>query len=1260
MKRLLRALEVLAWFALFAFAALVLALRYWVLPDIERYRPDIVAAISRAVGLPVKVGEIHASWTGLRPEIRLADVRILDAQGREALVLPAVHNVLAYRSLLHWDLRLHSLVIDAPRLTVRRDAAGVVTVAGIPLASRAGGGGFTDWVLGQEEIIVRGAEIEWRDDKRGAPPLALSALELRLRNSGDEHALGVTARPPAGLGSSVDARAQLEGESVTEPAAWNGRLYVEIGTTDLAAWRPWLDYPLDLRQGQGALRLWVTLAGGKPTQATADVSLSGVVAQLGDAPAPLELASLRGRLQARTRGGGYEISGRNLALAPARGAPIAPTDFQVSWRPGAGSFGAKVIDLATLPELTPSLPMPPALRERLAQAAPRGRLEDAHFEWQGELPDPARFIARARFSDLALRAVQGVPGFAGLSGSLDASEARGRLVLAAKSAELELPAVFPEPRLAFDTLAGQVDWERYGSALALRLVSLAFANADLAGSASGSYSRAGDLGRIDLDARLARADGTKTARYLPHGRLMGEQTRAWLAGAIVAGQASDAHLRLRGNLRDFPFRDPGSGQFLVTARVADGVLDYQPGWPRIEAIDANLRFEADRMEITGRSGRILGARLANVRVAIPRMVRQGTHLTVTGDAEGPTSEFLKYVATSPVAGKTGAFTEGMRATGQGRLRLSLDLPLSEMEKSRVAGEFTFAGNDITVHEDIPRIERAAGKLTFTESGFALHDVRGRALDSVVAVRGGTREDGSVEVVARGEATVEAVRRLADHPLAGFATGKADYVVTFGVRDRATSVRIDSPLRGVAIALPAPFGKSAADALPLRVELSPSRTGRRELVSATLGKVAQAQVQLRREGEDAESRPLARRISLWLTPVPDEAIRLPERPGTLVYGSLAALDADKWLDLLKAETSSADSQPISIDMKIGTLDAYGKRVHNLQVRAGGEPKGWSAVVKADELAGDVTFRSEDGGALFARLSHFNMPDDAPGPTAAQAPRQPADVPAVDAVIERFSFRGKQLGHVEFLAQREADAWRFDKLRVVNPEATLNAKGLWQSGSPGSSTLAFQLEANDTGELLARVGYPHHVKGGKTTFTGALAWQGPLLGLDIPSMTGNLELHAQEGQFLEVEPGIGKLISLMSLQALPRRIVLDFRDVFSKGFQFDRINARAHVDKGVMGIQEFRMRGSAADVQMSGSADLVHETQDLKLRVVPSLGDTASTAVAIVNPVAGAAALLAQRVLKDPLGRIFAFDYGVTGSWSEPKVEKLNKPVPVAQP
>ena len=264
-----------------------------------------------------------------------------------------------------------------------------------------------------------------------------------------------------------------------EPADWNGRLYGEVGTTDLAAWRAWLDYPLDLRQGHGALRLWITLAAGKASDASADVALSGVVAQLGDAPAPLELASVRGRLQGRVRGAGYEISGRNLALVPARGAPVAPTDFQLAWRPGGGSLAAKLLDLNALPELMPSFPVAEGLRRRLAEAAPRGRIEDARFEWQGELPEPQRFTARARFSNLALRPTPSVPGFEGLSGSIDASDSRGRLVLQSKNAQLELPGLFPEPRISLDALHGQVDWERAGSALALRLVSLGFATTNI-------------------------------------------------------------------------------------------------------------------------------------------------------------------------------------------------------------------------------------------------------------------------------------------------------------------------------------------------------------------------------------------------------------------------------------------------------------------------------------------------------------------------------------------------------------------------------------------------------------------------------------------------------------------------------------------------------------------------------------------------------------------------------------------------------------
>ena len=154
-----RAIEILAWATFFAFAALVLALRFWLLPNIERYRGDIVAAVSRTVGTPVKIGAIEAGWLGLRPQVSLFDVRIQDAQGREVLVLPAVDNVIAWRSLLVGGLRLHSLAIDRPRLGVRRDAAGALFVAGVRVSDTKGEHRFTDWILDQEEIVVRNAGI---------------------------------------------------------------------------------------------------------------------------------------------------------------------------------------------------------------------------------------------------------------------------------------------------------------------------------------------------------------------------------------------------------------------------------------------------------------------------------------------------------------------------------------------------------------------------------------------------------------------------------------------------------------------------------------------------------------------------------------------------------------------------------------------------------------------------------------------------------------------------------------------------------------------------------------------------------------------------------------------------------------------------------------------------------------------------------------------------------------------------------------------
>jgi uncharacterized protein (TIGR02099 family) len=713
-------------------------------------------------------------------------------------------------------------------------------------------------------------------------------------------------------------------------------------------------------------------------------------------------------------------------------------------------------------------------------------------------------------------------------------------------------------------------------------------------------------------------------------------------------------VRLRGDLRDFPFVDPASGDFRVTARVEKGVLRYAEGWPEIRDIDADLMFERKRMDIAARAGSILGAKLTNVRVSIPELAR-GAHLSVSGQADGPTSAFISYLQASPLSRRTHGFTDGLTAQGDGRLRLKLDLPLAELTQSKVQGAFEFSRNDIVLHPQIPPLEQAAGKLGFTESAFSVHDVRGRLVGGNVIIAGGPRPDGAIEIVARGDARADALE-LAE-PWRSRLSGSARYVAKVNLSEGRAHFSVDSPLVGLTSTLPAPLAKAAAVPLPLHVEMAPGGESGRERISLTLGKLAAAEVQRRRQGAEM----VVQRASIWVTPTPGEPIRLSERPGTLIYGTIPAFDLERWMALRAGggegggpAANDGAMGNAAVDVRVGVLDAFGKRFNAVAVRAGADALGWSATVSAQELAGELSYRGAAGGRLVARLERLTIPADAPGAPGARptASRAQPDLPAVDLVAEEFVFRGKPLGRIELLAQRAGTDWRVDKLAMANPDATFSGKGLWRRGVLQNTALEFDLQAADGGKFLERIGNPGLVRGGRTHLKGELSWNGDPASIDYASLAGDVEMEAEDGQFLEVDPGLGKLVSLMNLQALPRRVTLDFRDVFSKGFQFDRINAGGHIERGSMAINQFRMRGSAAQVEMSGNVDLARETQDLKVRVIPSLGDSAAAALAFVNPLLIFPAALAQRILKDPLGHIFSFEYAVTGTWSNPNVKRIS--------
>ncbi|MHB1291761.1 MAG: YhdP family protein [Sulfuricella sp.] len=1235
-----------------AFAATVVALRYWILPNIGQYREDIAASITRAAGQRVAIGAIDANWERLRPHLALREVQVYDRQGRPALVLQHVDSTLSWWTLLAGEVRLHSLEISEPVLSIRRDAEGRIFIAGIELNRPGSDSGFADWLLQQSRIVIRNAVVEWRDEKRQAPALTLSRVNLRLENSGRQHRLGLQAVPPAELAAPLDIRADLKGEKVADLAAWEGRVYAKLDHADIAAWRTWLPLPFELRSGHGGVQAWLGFGAGKINELTADVRLNDVAARLGSDLPELELRALSGRLGWRELKGGYEFHMQRLSLAAKSGVNLPATDLLVrriraqGKKPEEMEIRANGLYLEPLVKLADALPLSPEVRGNLAEIGPQGSFRDFDIKWSGDWKEPQNYTAKGGFTGLGMKPHGKLPGFSGLSGNLDANEKSGTLALDSHRVRADFPELFREP-LELDALTAQMNWKKQenSNGLDINLTSLSLANSHLAGTLFGSYRMTGGTpGTIDLTGQFTRGDARAVGRYIP--LTIGLSTRDWLNTALLAGQSNDVRLRLKGNLADFPFADGKRGLFEVAGKVTGGTLEYAPGWPKIENIAVDLLFRGARMEITAHQGNTDGMQISKTRAVIADLFHYDEILEVEGEARGPTGDMLKFIDHSPVSAMIDDFTEGMGASGNGNFKLKLVIPLRRNKDSRVAGSYQFVNNRVSLGADFPVLEQVNGRLDFTESSVAIPRITALALGGPVSISGATQKDGGVRINAQGRATAAGMLGLADQQITRNLSGATDWRGMVSIRKKQADMLLESSLVGLAVNLPAPFGKKADDPVPLRFEKKITGA-QQDLLQLNYGKALAAV--LSRHHENGKTTIERGAVNLGAAAV------LPPQPGIWLSGELALLDLDHWRSILGQAPAKMQLPGFAgLNLKFGAVDAFGKRFNDLRISAKMQEGTWQGKIESRELAGSVNWNSEGRGRLQARLGHLTIPDSAPAKLGvpAEAPQE-KELPALDIIADSFSAKQKKLGKLELLAVQEGEDWRIEKLRIGNPDGSLQMDGLWQGWRRRPMTNAnLHLEAQDLGKLLARLGYPEAVKRGTAKLDGQLSWAGSPQDIDFPSLAGNLKLEAKNGQFLKIEPGAGKLLGLLSLQALPRRITLDFRDVFSEGFAFDSISGTAQINRGVARTDNLRLEGPAAQVTMKGEANLAAETQDLRVRVVPSLGEGVSMAASLLGgPVVGVAATIVQKLLKDPIGQIAAYEYNITGTWDNPSVVKI---------
>ena len=1237
------------------FAGTLLLLRYTILPKVADYRGDIEQIASKALGQRIAIGSIDADWQGLRPELLLGNVTVYDHDGRAALSLPVVEATVAWTSILVWTPRFYSLVFDRPRLEIRRDEAGRFHVAGIELhPAQAGDAGVAQWVLSQREIVVRDANVSWDDRLRGAPPLELHTLNFVLRNGLLGHRFAFKGKPAPELASALEVRGDLSGGDLLDWTAWSGQVYAELEYTDLAAWRRWIDYPLDIRAGRGGVRVWLSLDGKSHSEATADVALSKVSLRIGRSTPVLELDYLRGRLGASQQAAkGFAVSGRKVTLRTETGIVIPPADFRVRWQlaegdgpsPG-GELEADAVELAPLARLAEYFPFSPALRTRLAQSDPRGSVHNLKASWTGDADDPQRFDMRANFRGLALRAHERVPGIAGLTGRFEASDKGGTLVLGSERVSIELPGIVAEGETQLDSLAAQISWKSAPERFEVAFNNLTLANADLAGTLYGSFVRTPDAGGVlDLTGNFSRADGRAIYRYIP---LLPAAVADYLKASIRAGRSNDMRLRFKGPLSKFPFDSPDTGVFQIVAKVTDADFRYAEGWPQASGLSGDLIFESNGMRVLATKGSVSGAQASSVRASIPDLYHGDAHVLLDIRAEDQTADFLRFIAESPVTRHLDGMTEGMQAKGVGRLALQLDIPIGKPDAFKLSGDYQVIDNEIRPDSDAPPFSHVNGQLQFTETGVTVRNLTSQLLGGPATLSVATRGDGTIAVNAQGTATAPQMLNFLGENLLRHVSGAAAWQGTMtGGRGRPVTLVVQSQLVGIAADLPPPLGKQAVEPMTLRVERVIPPRSRSDSIQVSLGPSIEANFQRRREGD--------KYVVVRGVISANQPAVLPEREGMWVTGSLPYADADRWRALFGGKDPTGSSLSSAFDLKLSELDFAGRRLNDVALKAGTSGNVWIANVISRELAGEIAWRPEGLGRLIARLKYFSMPEATPG-TKDEAP--PRDLPALDIIADKLILNGNDLGRLELVAVNKVLDWRIEKLVLTGPEGTLAADGAWQSWrlQPRVSFNITQLKVNDIGRYLERFGYPRTIKEGTATLKGNLTWAGSPQSIDYSTLTGHLDLSAENGQFLKAQPGAARLIGILSTP-----LTLDFRDLRDRGFAFADLSCGVDISNGNMTTRDFRMSGPSAQVTMSGKIDVNNETQDLHARVEPSVGESTSLVVAaVINPVWGLGALLLQKILKNPLGQVLTFEYHVTGTWSEPKVDRIKADVRTAKP
>jgi uncharacterized protein (TIGR02099 family) len=779
--------------------------------------------------------------------------------------------------------------------------------------------------------------------------------------------------------------------------------------------------------------------------------------------------------------------------------------------------------------------------------------------------------------------------------------------------------------------------------------------------------------RIDLAVHLDDTTMPVAKRFWVRHKMAPAAIR-WLDDALVSGQVRDGRAVVSGDLDDWPFRDR-EGLFRADARIVDAHLRFHRDWPAAEQMNGDVSFVADGFSLRGGDAAIAGVRIDSLNAAIPRFGR--AELSVQAQGAGDAARLLTLLRQSPVNRDHGETLANLGASGAAQVAFDMRQALyRDGPPPEYGGTVTLRNATLRERRWDLAFDQVSGSARYARGGFAAEQlaVRHEGQPGKLSLRTGqfTRDkaqafEADLQAVSDADELLDRAPDMAW--LKPYLEGRSNWTVGVSIPKTARGVpaapsrlQLRSDLVGTALTLPAPLRKDAATPLPTRVD-SALPLGRGE-VSVALGNRAalRARTSNGRTGV---------RVILCASTVAEA----PPPSGLVATGRAATLDAIDWIAIARADRGTANAGAGAtgdtglalqrIDVSADRLLLLGAAFPDARLQVQPAATGTAVTVSGPSLAGALMVPKADGAGISGRFERLHWRSASAGATKAQDEVQanagaigdvdPAAIPPLRFEIGDLRFGDAQLGRATVNTRPVAAGMRLETLQARSGAQRIDLAGDWLGrGAAQRTRIDLAISSQDFGALLDGFGFGGQLDGGQGTARLQANWPGSPAAFGLASMQGTLALDARDGRLLELEPGAGRVLGLLSVAQLPRRLMFDFRDFFAKGFAFNRIDGHVRLGAGTARSDDLRIDGPAARIQIRGAADLRAQTFDQTIEVQPKAGNLLTVAGAIAGgPVGAAIGAAANAVLNKPLGQIAAKTYRVTGPWKDPEVEVLKR-------